>query len=209
MASPSSSSATTTTTDDEKKHSLDLGLDPSDPLNLLLHSGNPNPPMDESTTSGGSPPSWSDLNSLWPPDQDRKPQFDMDFSSFPMDMDMDMHLQSDTGIDPSALQMGFPSAENPFMTPDMLASFDFQSLFDSTSSQSSQSTRRLSVTSSSSSSGASLSPVMNHPQPSLSPAPSQMSYSDDPAVALAQRVALLSGVTVAVPQMSQMHRKWR
>ena len=219
MASPTPSSSTTTTNNssDDEQRFPDLGLDPSDPLNLLLND-NQNSDMDDNT----SPPSWSDLSALWPPEpQDRKlqqqqqqPQFDMDFATFPMDMDMEnMGLQT-TGIDPSALQLGYSAAEDPFLSNDMLSPFDaFQTLFTNNNG------RRLSVTSSSSSSGASLSPIMDHHQQQLSPSPEPMYNNSnmidnnrippannpphaaplDPAAALAQRVSQMAGVTVAVP----------
>jgi hypothetical protein len=83
---------------------LDLGLDPSDPLNLLLHnnSNSGDSSMEDMSTSssGGSPPQWSQLSSLWPPNSYMEqggqyvdggikyPDLGVDLNmSFPIDMD--------------------------------------------------------------------------------------------------------------------------
>ncbi|EDR04636.1 uncharacterized protein LACBIDRAFT_304339 [Laccaria bicolor S238N-H82] len=167
--------------------SSDLGLDPSDPLNLLLHNNSQSgdSSMDESSSSqseGGSPPDWSQLTSMWNDNEGAggiKSYSELldfsDLTSLPMDIDFNQSMV----IEPSALHydpMKFnqqlcyddPSVYN--MSNEFLASqfpFTFQSAFDGNISSASSSAspelfhkeRRLSITSSSSSSGASLSPV--------------------------------------------------
>ncbi|KAJ7749608.1 hypothetical protein B0H16DRAFT_1844681 [Mycena metata] len=49
----------------------DLGLNPSNPLNLLLHNHsqhNMQARKDNSSPSIGTPPDWSSLSSMWPPE---------------------------------------------------------------------------------------------------------------------------------------------
>ncbi|KAF8645825.1 hypothetical protein AX16_007548 [Volvariella volvacea WC 439] len=102
--------------------STDLGLDPSDPLNLLIHNS-PTEPAEgadmitegssSSTTSqGGSPPDWSQLASLWPaPSEADEMSGGAETKQFPDLMDiadlapltMDMDFNSAMTIEPSAL----------------------------------------------------------------------------------------------------------
>ena len=162
--------------------SADLGLDPSDPLNLLLHntSQRPETEMDDESTAAQD---WSKFSSLWADHTDQtvtmKPYPDiMDFSdlgSMTMDMDFDPSLT----IEPSALHydfakvaqgMNYPQDDQfnsystellsgpfPFTFQEALVAGDMSSA--SASPTSYNKGRRLSITSSSSSSGASLSPV--------------------------------------------------
>lgn len=91
--------------------STDLGLDPNDPLNLLLQNSGPSSAdtsMEDSgssTTDGSSPQDWTQLSTLWdggdPMGGLKYPEL-MDFndlSSLPMDMDFNPAL----GLDASAL----------------------------------------------------------------------------------------------------------
>ncbi|KAF5383267.1 hypothetical protein D9615_005063 [Tricholomella constricta] len=181
--SPASSSSTSYS---PRLMSSDLGLDPSDPLNLLLHNSSQshsgNSSMEESSQEGGSPPDWSELSSLWP-DNDfsaqSKPYSDMmDFSEL-ASLSMDVDFSNAIAVEPSALHfdsMKFSTINTnysynphtPSYTDDLLAAqfpFTFQPHHDPNSTSdlpshlSSQGTRRLSITSSVSSSGASLSPA--------------------------------------------------
>ncbi|KAJ2937072.1 hypothetical protein H1R20_g23, partial [Candolleomyces eurysporus] len=91
--------------------STDLGLDPSDPLNLLLQNSAPSSAdtsMEDSgssTSDGSSPQDWTQLSTLWdggdPTGGLKYPEL-MDFndlSSLPMDMDFNPAL----GLDASTL----------------------------------------------------------------------------------------------------------
>ncbi|TFK28532.1 hypothetical protein FA15DRAFT_633789 [Coprinopsis marcescibilis] len=105
----------------------DLGLDPSDPLNLLLHNSSQNNDslMDESTSDGSSPPDWSQLSSLWDGSESvgggLKPYPDlMDFSelnTLPMDMDFNPAM----GMDPGALHYDPLKFNMPFSFEDAAA----------------------------------------------------------------------------------------
>ncbi|TFK41459.1 hypothetical protein BDQ12DRAFT_645918 [Crucibulum laeve] len=166
--------------------SSDLGLDPSDPLNLLLNNSADSSMEDSSSTGeGASPPDWSQLSALWP-DSDQimggnmKSYNDImefsDLASLPMDMDYNPSMS----IEPSVLhfdptKLTYPSLQYSYgeqpSYEDLLSSqfpFTFQSpssgfsssspSISSASPQLSAKERRLSVTSSSSSSGQSFSP---------------------------------------------------
>lgn len=172
--------------------SADLGLDPSDPLNLLLHNTcqGPESSMDDESTATQD---WSKFSTLWADHTDQavamKPYPDiMDFSdlgSLGTDMDFDLSMT----IEPSALHYDFAklaqsmnytndnqytsysaeleSTQFPFTFQSVLAAGDISSESASPVSHSKKE-RRLSITSSSSSSGASLSPVpesLPSPQP--------------------------------------------
>ncbi|KAJ7025547.1 hypothetical protein C8F04DRAFT_1400498 [Mycena alexandri] len=56
----------------------DLGLDPSDPLNLLLHNHSQH---DDPSPTDAAPPDWNSLSSMWPEDKME------DMSHFTMDLD--------------------------------------------------------------------------------------------------------------------------
>ncbi|KAJ6590454.1 hypothetical protein DFH09DRAFT_205623, partial [Mycena vulgaris] len=99
MSSESSSSSTLM--------SQDLGLDPSDPLNLLLHNHSQHDGGDTDTDSAGTPPDWSTLSSMWPPVDDPKMDFNLDFGL------MDMSFDPAVGIEPNALTYPY-SAPDPF-----------------------------------------------------------------------------------------------
>ncbi|KAF6744872.1 hypothetical protein DFP72DRAFT_927527 [Ephemerocybe angulata] len=191
--------------------SNDLGLDPSDPLNLILR--NPSDLMEDnsSTDDSSSPADWTQLSTLWDGGADMKSYTDlMDFNDLGMDFDPSM------GLDPSAMHYGYPAYDATFqsMPQEMQFPFTFQnaldnaSVFSSGASSSGSSTkeRRLSVGSSASSSAN-----------SLSPGPSDAGYSQpttpkvevkkqsesprpfDPALELAERVRQTAGVMLAVP----------
>lgn len=214
--------------------SADLDLDPSDPLNLLLHNTSS---MDDESTATQD---WSKFSTLWPDHTDQsvsmKPYSDMmdfsDLGSLAMDFDPSMT------VEPSVLQYDYAKlAQSMNYSDDKFNSFNadllpapfpftFQSAlaagdlsFESVSSVSYKKERRLSITSSSSSSGASLSPVpesLPSPQPGCAnasvqrkPESSQTNaavYANDLATELAQRVCRSAGVTVAVPMGSQFQR---
>lgn len=207
------------------KMSADLGLDPSDTLNLLFHSTAHN---EDSTTEEPNPQDWAKYSPLWSEhSQPFKSYADlMDLPDFSMNLDVDY---STMGIDPSSLQFN-PSGltfayddQNPVSSTnfgDPFPTFSFQCQPQlvqgseaSTSPQSYTKKRRLSVTSSSSSSGASLSPM-----PDTAPSPPSgytsdntstkeepsttndaQKLSNDPAVELAHRVRQTAGVMLAVP----------
>ncbi|KAJ6571887.1 hypothetical protein B0H19DRAFT_1131768 [Mycena capillaripes] len=86
--------------------SADLGLDPSDPLNLLLHNHSQHDGPDTDTDSAATPPDWNSLSSMWPPVDDHKMDFAMDFGL------MDMSFDPAVGIEPSALNYTY--APDPF-----------------------------------------------------------------------------------------------
>lgn len=187
--------------------SQDLGLDPSDPLNLLLHNtsqGSDSSSIEGSSSLSTTPPDWSQLSALWPSgDSDdlggtgmgkSYPDIMMDFANL---SSLNMDFNPSMSIDPNALHfdpMKFSTydADSHLLSNELLSAhfpFTFQ---PNLGNDFSQPTRRLSVTSSSSSSGASLSPVM---EPMSSPV---VSYND-PAAELAQRVRQTAGVMLAVP----------
>lgn len=194
----------------------DLGLDPSDPLNLLLNnntSGSQDSSMEDtnSTSSHGSPADWSQLESTLWPQQQSKSYPDMGIGmDFLQQMDMDFNPSM--AVDPSALQYNnthsyntgtfdLPSYHNDQVANELLSAsfpFTFNSTGDDFSALQGKE-RRMSVTSSSaSSSGASLSPVLEHTN--AVPIPSNLI---DPADELAQRVRQIAGVMLAVPAGSQ------
>ncbi|KAL1744143.1 hypothetical protein HDZ31DRAFT_82879 [Schizophyllum fasciatum] len=183
-----------------------------------------------------SPQHWSDLSSMLPPpgletsDQQLDKYYDtdmnMDLENFSLANLLDMNFDPSTmSVDPSALHFN-PSANCP-APPNVVDaspfSFSFQPHGAPTPVESSTPhSARQSVDSSPSSSGASLSPVMesqmvypsnnaNLPTPpALMPQPPTPSRrSDDPNVAMAQRVLQAAGVMHAVPMSAQYnHRKW-
>ncbi|KAJ7442548.1 hypothetical protein B0H11DRAFT_2292054 [Mycena galericulata] len=118
MSSESSSSSTLM--------SQDLGLDPSDPLNLLLHNHSQHDGADTDTDSASTPPDWNSLSSMWPPVEDNKMDFNMDFNI------MDMSFDPSVGIEPIALNYTY-AAPDPFQ-------FTFESSHMSASSSESGST---------------------------------------------------------------------
>ncbi|KAJ7190919.1 hypothetical protein GGX14DRAFT_482126 [Mycena pura] len=100
MASESSSSSTLM--------SQDLGLDPSDPLNLLLHNRSQQDGTDTDTDSTSTPPDWSTLSNMWPPVDDSKIDFNMDFGL------MDMSFDPAVCIEPNALNYTYTTTPDPF-----------------------------------------------------------------------------------------------
>jgi hypothetical protein len=183
--------------------SSDLGLDPSDPLNLLLHNTSQDGASTESSKLG-SVPDWSQLTTLWPAhdrylaDGLKYPDMGIDFN-LPLSMNMDYNPSM--AVEPSALhfepsynQPSFFSSNVPLSGEFFPPSFPFTFGSDESSSASSHSDsrhRRLSVTSSSSS-GASLSPIIESKTPSIA-------RFENPADELAQRVRQSAGVLLAVP----------
>jgi hypothetical protein len=199
---------------------LDLGLDPSDPLNLLLHnnSNSGDSSMEDMSTSssGGSPPQWSQLSSLWPPNSYMEqggqyvdggikyPDLGVDLNmSFPIDMD----FKPSMAVNPNSLHFDYARMAYPLQPSDynqygplsnelLSASFPFTFSADHAVpnfAEGNAKPRRLSMTSSSSSSGASLSPVLGSGESVRSSA-----HHDDGADELAERVRKSAGVMVAV-----------
>lgn len=205
--------------------STDLGLDPNDPLNLLLHNTAQTDEPSSEELDTVAPQDWNKLTALWSDPAAFKPTEVMDLTDFSMNMDMDY---SSMGIDPSSLHFNPPGLNFSFDDPSTIPAGTFGEFFPSfsfeyptpNSSQSSDISspesfnkkRRLSVTSSSSSSGVSLSPL-----PENAPSPPSGYTSDntstkeeptlglemlvsngDPAAELAQRVRQAAGVMLAV-----------
>lgn len=213
--------------------SSELGMDPSDSLNLLLNNGDSS--SDESSQHDNPQQDWSKFSTLWADSADQsslKPYSDIVDLNDLTHMSMDMDFNPSMAIEPSALHH-FPGSTMNFSYDDQfnaeLLSTQFPFMFqfgasgDPTSSSASPQLitkeRRLSITSSSSSSGASLSPV---PESLASPVPGYASdnvapkeeptqqselasvYANDPAAELAQRVRQSAGVMLAVPMNAQL-----
>ena len=162
--------------------------------------------MEDSSSSHGSPPDWSQLSSsLWPNQGDNvKPFADisMDFLNMGMDFNPSM------AVDPSSLHYNNAfdlnqHFSNEFMSTSFPFTFNADLSPEESAVSSSESSsdfvkeRRLSVTSlsESSSSGAS--------GASLSPAPGHTLAVDE----LAQRVRQTAGVMLAVPAGSQYQQQ--
>ncbi|KII91270.1 hypothetical protein PLICRDRAFT_51441 [Plicaturopsis crispa FD-325 SS-3] len=184
--------------------SSELGLDPSDPLNMLLHNipQNGDSYMDDGSPQEGSPPDWSQLSTMWAP-QGPMETDSAKFSDMRMDFDLaSIDFSPYMSVDPSALDLnphrGFPqhpnqldmsySSVNDLLTPAFPFTFSLSEGSVSSSDTSDLKPRRLSVTSSSSSSGASLSPIM---APAM---PAEVTPADE----LAQRARQAAGVMLAV-----------
>ncbi|KAF8970448.1 hypothetical protein BDZ97DRAFT_1914739 [Flammula alnicola] len=212
--------------------STDLGLDPSDPLNLLLHSASNGDSSSDESSQSESSQDWSKFSTLWADNSDQsKPYSDMmdfaDLTSMAMDFDPSMSIES-SALQFNSLNFGYDDQFNNLSSELLSAQFpfSFQSVLGgndlsgstSDSPQSFTKERRLSVTSSSSSSGASFSPV---PESVPSPTPGYISdvqpkeeptqsnevvnpYINDPAAELAQRVRQSAGVMLAVPMNAQL-----
>lgn len=119
----SSSHSSSYSTADTKSYQNDLGLDPSDPLNLLLHntSQSADSSMEEfSSGESASPPDWSELTALWQENKyvdqssGQMKQFPdvMGFgnlTSLPMDMDFNPSMS----IEPSMLHFDPMKFSNP------------------------------------------------------------------------------------------------
>ncbi|KAJ6544704.1 hypothetical protein B0H10DRAFT_1351132 [Mycena sp. CBHHK59/15] len=153
--------------------SAPLGLDPSDPLNLLLHNHSQHDHRDThdpDTDDPTSPPDWNILSSMWPPVDDQKLDFAMDFGL------MDLPFDPNAGIEPTALNYPYPNTD-PFQ-------FTFESPHMSSRSSSE-----------SGSTSGSFSPLVAYSPPSSE-------FDDDPATELATRVRKSAGVMLAV-QMNQ------
>ncbi|THU83083.1 hypothetical protein K435DRAFT_734288 [Dendrothele bispora CBS 962.96] len=199
--------------------STELGVDPSDPFNLLIQhsSHNSDTSMDDSS-AGDSPPDWSQLSSFWPTsttfdstfgaDGNEKQFTDMDFN---MSLSPDFDFVSSMTIDPNALQFDNQRinfnpqdfAPSNLLAPDQSFPFTFKPRSPVTPAAIPQQ-RRLSVTSSSSSSGASLSPIVESRSPSVHAQEQTNINADDAAEELAQRVRQSAGVMWAVPMNSNM-----
>jgi hypothetical protein len=160
--------------------SSDLGLDPSDPLNIMLHNTlqfSEDSSMEDSSCEGASPPDWSQLSSVWPENdmgQTKTYPDIMDFADL-SSLPLDMNFNPSMSIEPSTLHfdpMKFNLNTNysydihsPPYSNDLAQQFPFTfhspyntRLSSSDSSPKLSARRRLSITSSSSS-GASLSSV--------------------------------------------------
>ncbi|TRM57441.1 hypothetical protein BD626DRAFT_211136 [Schizophyllum amplum] len=209
---------------------MDLRLDPSDPLNYLLNSTQREDSSADGSFSGsndsGSLVDWSDLSSMLPPPPglDSDGQLDkyydmdmnMDLENFSLSNILDMNFDPSTmSVDPSALHFN-PPPQNGLDQSHF--PFTFQPKAETVPTQpGSVQSRRLSITSSSSSSGASLSPIMDsqmvYPSnnaslptpPALMPQPPLPPHvaSEDPSIAMAQRVLQAAGVMHAVPMSAQ------
>ncbi|KIK70210.1 hypothetical protein GYMLUDRAFT_213391 [Collybiopsis luxurians FD-317 M1] len=201
--SSSSASTNSETNSDKGSPQPDLELDPSDPLNLLLHSQSSDTSMDDST-AGASPPDWSQLSALWSSPFDggtltgegNAKEFS-DVMDFSLPLGSDLDFGSQMAIDPHALHFDYQKFGLEDFSPSPSQDFSFAFQPDSNQSQG----RRLSITSSSSSSGLSFSPAA-----APSPAPSSLSADstsaaslDSAAEELAQRVRQSAGITLAVP----------
>jgi hypothetical protein len=207
------------TTTDDGYDFTEIGLDPSDPLNLIIKD-------DAQTPSSGhaSPMHWSQLSSLWSsnPYMDAIPtNMTLKYPDIPINFNvLDMDFNSSMSVDPTALHY---DPQSPYInSASAHASFDLptssveppftsglsQELFSAglpltlTPAPGTLPARRLSITSSSSSSvsGASLSPVIDgrHGTPSAESISSN-SQSSDAADELAERVRKSAGVMLAVP----------
>ena len=178
-----------------------LGLDPSDPLNLLLHNHqDPTQQLD-----GSIQPDWAQLSaSLWASaahavqEEHGKPASLFDFSS---PLDFDMTFDPAMAVDPSALQLNAYASYASATPHTPLDGLLGQHSFPFTPSPGAPLDappigRRLSITSSASSSGASLSPVLDNASIGSS---SASSHNGDSADDLAARVAQLAGVLSAIP----------
>ncbi|KAK7439376.1 hypothetical protein VKT23_017599 [Stygiomarasmius scandens] len=191
--------------------SAELGVDPSDPFNLMHHSSHSS---DTSMDDSDSQPDWSQISSFWPTSapfdstfgaEGNQKQFtDMDFN---MALSSDFDFVSSMAIDPNALQFDPQKMNYDYQefVPNNLLSADqsFPFTFQANTPASNQQQRRLSVTSSSSSSGASLSPIVESRSPSLQAQEQATSSADNAADELAQRVRQSAGVMWAVPMNSQ------
>ncbi|KAJ6596593.1 hypothetical protein B0H10DRAFT_757537 [Mycena sp. CBHHK59/15] len=157
--------------------SAPLGLDPSDPLNLLLHNHSQHDhhnSHDPDTDDPTSPPDWNTLSSMWPPVDDQKLDFAMDFGL------MDLPFDPNAGIQPTALNYTYPNTD-PFQ-------FTFESPHMSSRSSSE-----------SGSTSGSFSPLVAYSPPSSD-------FDEDPATELATRVRKSAGVMLAV-QMNQSQQQ--
>uniref|UniRef100_A0A0W0F121 BHLH domain-containing protein n=1 Tax=Moniliophthora roreri TaxID=221103 RepID=A0A0W0F121_MONRR len=203
MNSESSKSRNSASLSPQLSNDTNLGLDPSDPLNLWLHdtSQGSDSSMDDSS-AGESPPDWSQLSTLWPPSGESGANGKMEGVDFSMTLGSDMDFVNSMVIDPNALHFNYDGISPNELLPGQHYPFTFQSDGPTTLNVNDltlQRERKLSITSSSSSSGASFSPIisspvvpgqlLNHLEPRL----------DDPAAELAQRVRQIAGVTLAVP----------
>ncbi|KAJ6499511.1 hypothetical protein C8R47DRAFT_291778 [Mycena vitilis] len=159
--------------------SQDLGLDPSDPLNLLLHNHSQHDATDTDTDSASTPPDWNTLSSMWPPVDDPKMDFAMDFGL----MDDMMSFDPNAGIEPNALNYTY-AAPDPFQ-------FTFESPHMSSRSSSESGSTSGSFS----------------PRAAYSPPASE--FDDDPATELASRVRKAAGVVLAVQinQDQQQHQQ--
>lgn len=140
----SSSHSSSYSAADTKTYQNDLGLDPSDPLNLLLHntSQSADSSMEEfSSGESASPPDWSELTALW---QENKyleqssvqKQFPDgvdfgDLASLPMDMDFNPSMAIEPSMlhfDPMKFSMNYSYDDQsyPNLNADLLsANFPF------------------------------------------------------------------------------------
>ncbi|KAL0070309.1 hypothetical protein AAF712_002801 [Marasmius tenuissimus] len=177
----------------------DLGLDPSDPLNLWLHNtSQSNDSSMDDDSAGESPPDWSQFSSLWAPSMEPGGNTKLDFG---LGLDAEMDFVNSMAIDPNALHLNYQE----FPTNDPTYPFTFQSnelLNSSEHLTPAHRERKLSITSSSSSSGASFSSISSPEAPSQVVAHLQDNYVD-PAAELVQRVLQSAGLTLAVPAGAQ------
>ncbi|KAF7291849.1 BHLH domain-containing protein [Mycena indigotica] len=158
--------------------SQDLDLDPSDPLNLLLHNRSQHDaPTDTDTDSAATPPDWSSLNGMWTTPEDHVKMdatFDVDFGGL-----LDISFDPNVGIEPASLNYQY-TAEFPQF------SFGSPHLSSAASSESGSTTGSFS------------------PHVAYSP-PSSDFNDEDPATELASRVRKSAGIMLAV-QLNDHHQ---
>lgn len=204
----------------------DLGLDPSDPLNMLLHNSphSADSSIDDSSSQGeaAETPDWSQLApSFWntPSYIDDSASTAGKFSNFDLDMAFSLGLAGHEfdnqamAVDPSALHFNpvvfqdlqHTNSSNQHLEYPTLDSSSYPFTFAASEAPQTLSIdtleprqRAMSVTSSSSSSGASLSPI---PEASIVPSSIEtqpQSPTTSAADELAQRVRQSAGVMLAV-----------
>ncbi|KAF7323753.1 BHLH domain-containing protein [Mycena kentingensis (nom. inval.)] len=155
----------------------DLGLDPSDPLNLLLHNTSQHDAQtDTDTDSASTPPDWSTLSTMWPPVDEK-----MD-TSFGFGGLMDMSFDPNVGIEPASLNYQYPG--------DAFPAFSFGSPHSSST-----------ASSESGSTSGSFSPMVAYSPPSSDFA------DEDPATELASRVRKNAGIMLAVQLNEQLKQQ--
>ncbi|KAJ4468828.1 hypothetical protein J3R30DRAFT_3554706 [Lentinula aciculospora] len=217
FSAPSPPASTSSNSSSKGSPQPDLELDPSDPLNLLLrNSQSTDSAMDDSTT-GGSPPDWSQLSALWSSSLDGgNMSGEYGMKAFPDVMDYNIPLSSELdftsqmAIDPHALHFDTQKLGlDDFSLPNELNPLQNYSFTSQLNTLASPPSRRLSIASSSSSSGVSLSPMIDSsPAPALLNAPQALplGFLDSAADELARKVRQSAGVMLAVPMNAQLQQ---
>ncbi|KAK7036548.1 hypothetical protein VNI00_011481 [Paramarasmius palmivorus] len=212
MSSESAKSRNTASESPQLSNDTDLGLDPSDPLNLWLHNTSQGSDSSMDDSSGeGSPPDWSQLSALWPSAAESGINGKVEGMDFSMSIGNDMDFVNSMVIDPNTLHFGHEGIAVNELLPGQYFPFTFQPDGPSTlniNDLTPQRERKLSITSSGSSSGASFSPIISPVVPGqvLNQFQAQESQLNDPAAELARRVRESAGVTLAVPMDAHMQK---